>query len=419
MDTEEHLSKLQSQLDHLSGSLQHWQQSQEHLQPLEHKLAHLLVQGGEILDRLAATDDRHAQAVSDVESRLHEWVDIDNRFRDRAKTFDEICEAATKSVSGIERAESRLAKLEAEMHVRLNQLSTDIRKVFPQLEGGGEHAPAVRTGGAEAWPLEGVMRLHEELRQSEGPPSLPPSRSDSSALLAGRVESLELALTLGKEEIAQTTNLHEQQRRRSSMAFTILGIGVLAAAALAIFLNRRVDSRLNDAAARVVEAQRQAESATQLANQRVASAREDAERRIAEAQQTARRSQIVTDVLSAPDLARFNLAGTGKAPRSNGQVLWSRSRGLVFTASRVPTPPEGTTNQLWLLMTSGQPVNVGTAAPDSKGRVSLVTDDPPRVPRRVIGVAMTAEPAGGQAQRSGSTVLSRAVIATPPPPVEP
>ena len=40
-DTEQHLSKLQAQLDRLSLSLQEWQQTQEHLQPMERRLSHL------------------------------------------------------------------------------------------------------------------------------------------------------------------------------------------------------------------------------------------------------------------------------------------------------------------------------------------------------------------------------------------
>src|SRR5262245_46727342 len=213
-DTEQQLSKLQAQLDRLSLSLQRWQPTQEQLQPMERRMSHLLQQGGQILDRLTATDERHAQAIGDVESRLSSWGTIETHFRERAKSFDDICAAATGLVSGIERAESRLTALEAEMHARLNQLSADVQGVVAHLRGSTDPRQPSLTVSAEAWPLDRVMRLHEELRQSEGPHSLPPVRDNSAAQLTGRVESLELALTAGKEEMAQAADRSEQQRRR-------------------------------------------------------------------------------------------------------------------------------------------------------------------------------------------------------------
>ena len=111
---------------------------------------------------------------------------IEARFRERAKNFDNLCEAAARSVSGIERTESRLATIESDMHVRLSQLSTDIQAVVGQLRGEAAYRPASLIGGAEAWPLEGVMRLHNDLRQStESLSGLPPGHADSPALLTG------------------------------------------------------------------------------------------------------------------------------------------------------------------------------------------------------------------------------------------
>jgi anti-sigma-K factor RskA len=88
-------------------------------------------------------------------------------------------------------------------------------------------------------------------------------------------------------------------------------------------------------------------------------------------------------------------------------MLWSRSRGLVFSGSRVPAAPAGTTYQVWLL-TSGEPVSAGLFVPDAAGRVMLVAVDPPKVPRAVTGVAVTLEPTGGRPAPSGPTLLARA-----------
>jgi hypothetical protein len=191
------------------------------------------------------------------------------------------------------------------------------------------------------------------------------------------------------------------------VAFAVLAVGVIGAGALTLGLQRRVDTKLNEAAARVTAAERQAEAAAQLANQRIAATREDADHKIAEAGQTARKAQTVSDVLAAPDLVRFNVTSGATTPRTYAQMLWSRSRGLVFSGSRVPAAPVGTTYQAWLL-TNAEPVSAGLFVPDAAGRVMLVTEDPPRIPRTVTGVAVTLEPTGGRAAPSGPPVLARA-----------
>src|SRR5262249_10314101 len=118
------------------------------------------------------------------------------------------------------------------------------------------------------------------------------------------------------------------------------------------------------------------------------------------------RAETIGAILTAPDLVRFNLASSASAARSSAQVLWSRTRGLVLSASRLPTAPPETTYQLWLL-TNTQPVNVGIFVPDASGRASLVTPVPPRVPSPVIGAEVTVEPSGGRQTPSGPTLLVR------------
>ena len=125
---------------------------------------------------------------------------------------------------------------------------------------------------------------------------------EAAAALAERVESLEHAVDVGREEVAAVSGRSERQRQMWSVAFAILALAVAGASVLAIGLQRRVDARLTEAAAKVTAAQQQAEAAAQLANQKVAATRENADRKIAEAEQTARNAQTVSDVLAAPDL---------------------------------------------------------------------------------------------------------------------
>lgn len=444
-DLEQRFSKLEEQLDRFSLALQQWQQTQKHLQPMESRLSDLIEQSNNVLDRWTATDQRHAQAVGEVASRLNDWNAIETRLepavnqrlrefeqtmqhelsalrqlheepvkqlREQAASLAEICVvAATSSVSGLERTESRFSALEADLHQRLNDLARGLQAVVAELRGGGPRSASL-TGSTEAWPLEDVVRLHDDLRRSASPSERsaasksPPQLSEAAVALAGRVESLEQAVTVSRDEVAKAADRIERQRRSLYVAFAVLALGVTSAGVLGLGLQRRVDAKLNEAAARVTAAERQAEGAAQLANQRVAAAREDADRKIVEAEQTARKAQIVSDILAAPDLVRFNVSSGATTPRTYAQLLWSRSRGLVFSGSRVPAAPVGSTYQAWLL-TNEEPVSAGLFVPDTAGRVMLVTEDPPRVPRTVTGVAVTLEPTGGRATPSGPTLLAR------------
>ena len=445
-DLEQRFARLEEQLERFSLLLQQWQQTQKHLQPMESRLSELIEQSHTVLDRWTATDQRYAHAVGEVESRLNDWTAIETRLepavnqrirefeqtmqhelsalrqlheepvkqlREQAASLAEICVvAATSSVTGIERTESRFAGLEADLHLRLNELARGLQAVVAELRSGAGQRAAALTGSAQAWPLEDVVRLHDDLRRSASasekrPASSPPPQLSDAVALASRIESLEQAVTVGRDEVARAAERIEHQRRRWYVAFAVLALGVMGAGALAFGLQRRVDTKLNEAAARVTAAERQAEGAVQLANQRLAATREDADRKIVEAEQTARKAQIVTDVLAAPDLVRFNVTSGATTPRTYAQLLWSRSRGLVFSGSRVPAAPAGSTYQAWLL-TSEEPVSAGIFVPDAAGRVMLVTEDPPRVPRSVTGVAVTLEPAGGRTAPSGPTLLARA-----------
>ena len=104
---------------------------------------------------------------------------------------------------------------------------------------------------------------------------------------------------------------------------------------------------------------------------------------------------------------RFNLIGSEAAARASAQVLFSRSRGMVFSGSRLLSPGAGNVYQIWLL-TATDPVSAGTITPDDSGRASLATDRLPDVPRPIVGVRVTLEPAPGRETPSDQTVLFRA-----------
>jgi hypothetical protein len=248
-------------------------------------------------------------------------------------------------------------------------------------------------GASAAWPLERVVHLHDELRRTvnsgEGSPT-PDGGQPGRPSVFDQGDGVPGA---GPGGISRRT-------------WYIGGALAVAAGLLALGLVRRIETRLDDAGVRVSAAETKAEAATQIANREVVAARREADREIAEARQSAERAETVGAILTAPDLIRFNLSGGPSLERASAQVLWSRTRGLILSASRLPIAPAETTYQLWL-MTSGAPVNAGVFVPDPTGRASLVTATPPRVTVPVVGAEVTVEPSGGRPTPSGRPLLVR------------
>ncbi len=128
------------------------------------------------------------------------------------------------------------------------------------------------------------------------------------------------------------------------------------------------------------------------------------EGQVAEARRVAFDAQSQVAVLAAPDLARIDLAGQPVAPAASARAYWSRSRGLVFTASNLPAPPAGRAYQLWVLTAQPAPISAGMLTLDSSGRVNAKFDTPPDLPRPVA-MAVTLEPAGGVPAPTGQKYL--------------
>jgi len=184
-------------------------------------------------------------------------------------------------------------------------------------------------------------------------------------------------------------------------------VGVLAATLAGVVVVALMFYREAGAAAvRASEAQQHADQVATAADQRIEAARQDAASRIAQARDTASKAQVTSDVLAAPDLIRFNLAGGNPGARFSAQLLLSRSRGLVFSGSRLPAPPAGSTYQIWLV-TATSPVSAGTFVPDKAGRVTTAIETLPDVPRPITDVRVTLEPQPGRAEPSGTIVLAR------------
>jgi hypothetical protein len=317
---------------------------------------------------------------------------------------------------GFARAETRLAALEQDLQGRMAQLSSDLQSVVAELRTA--RTPPRLPGAATAFPLDSVMRIHEELRESDRSAVPAPdllktgpiraltkgtesaTASASATGLAARVESLERAV--GADAAAAP---HGGWRP----LYFVIGL-VVALAGVALFglwMQRRVDARLNDAAIRIAAAERQRDATTEEANTRLAATRDEAARQVAAARESAAQAQIVGNMLAAPDLVRYWMTAVDPGSRAQAQLMFSRSRGIVFSASRLPAPGTGRTYQLWLL-TRGGPVSAGLLTPDQAGRVTIASDVVPlSADRRLIGALVTLEQQGGASQPSAARALVR------------
>jgi anti-sigma-K factor RskA len=131
---------------------------------------------------------------------------------------------------------------------------------------------------------------------------------------------------------------------------------------------------------------------------------EASEGQVAEARRVAFDAQSQVAVLAAPDLARIDLAGQPVAPAAAARAFWSRTRGLVLTASNLPAPPPGRAYQLWVLTAQPAPISAGMLVVDASGRVTAKFDTPLDLPRPVA-MAVTLEPEGGVPAPTGEKYL--------------
>jgi hypothetical protein len=192
---------------------------------------------------------------------------------------------------------------------------------------------------------------------------------------------------------------------------------VVAAAAMAVilglfgvYLQFQVQSGLRDAAARAEAAERDATAARAQAQRELGAAQKAAESRLEAAQQAARSAQTLASIAAASDLRRFDLAA--KDPGVSAQVLFSRSTGVAFGATRLPAAPTGKTWQLWLV-SPGVATSVGLVTADAD-RTSATFDVPADMPRAVIRAMLTLEPSGGSTTPTGSAYALSALALAPP-----
>jgi hypothetical protein len=191
----------------------------------------------------------------------------------------------------------------------------------------------------------------------------------------------------------------------------VVGVALAGAMAFSVYLYQQVGA----AAARTAEAQQQTAQIVAASEDRLRATREEAAGQVAEARTVAARAQMVSDVLAAPDLIRFNLVGGETAQGLTAQVLFSRTRGTVLSGSQLPLLPSGSIYQMWLI-TPLEMLSAGTFEPDSSGRATFAAGSLPYTSRPIVSARVTLEPAPGREVPSGPVILRRAPAPAPPQP---
>ena len=441
-ELEQRLSNLQSQVERL------WKKAEASVPPIEQRLAAMADQYAEYLKRWAATVERHTQAVAQLEAYASEWKDASSRvqqetadrlhelettierewdslkrmqeepireLREQAESLNQVSLAmASASQQGVERAEARFAAFETEVHLRLNELTRELTSAIAEMKARIDRQAAARDQSAQ-WSLDEVTKLHGQLRDGARGTGQFPHTIETSPVTGPRELPPAADAPERREQTRVTLSgrpLHDEARARDGgipmkWAAALLGAVVLVAAIFGWRLQDQVKTageraRIAELRSNVVaaEAARQAEAV-----------RAEAAEQTAQAREMVLQTQRVSAVMAAPDLIRFRLAGSDGA---SGQALVSRSQGLIVSGSRLAAAPPDHALVAWLL-TPTTPVRVGTLSESADGSVMLVEQTPP-VPRRIVGVWVTAEPAESAETPSGTQVLSSVIAAAPTPP---
>ena len=121
----------------------------------------------------------------------------------------------------------------------------------------------------------------------------------------------------------------------------------------------------------------------------------------ASAERTATENTSRLAVLTAADSITIPLAGQPPSPNATGRVVWSPTRGVIFSAANLPPLPAGRVYQLWAV-TAPAPVGLMLVTP-AAGQADQVATVPPAIAPTAF--ALTIEPEGGSPGPTGPMYL--------------
>jgi anti-sigma-K factor RskA len=96
-------------------------------------------------------------------------------------------------------------------------------------------------------------------------------------------------------------------------------------------------------------------------------------------------------------------------PRSGAQIFWSRNHQTwLIHAYNLPKLPEGKVYQLWYITAAGTKISAGLLHVSENGQGTRLVPVPEEAKNATLA-AITAEPAGGSPQPTGSIVMAGSV----------
>lgn len=125
-----------------------------------------------------------------------------------------------------------------------------------------------------------------------------------------------------------------------------------------------------------------------------------------ESQQKQAAMQAMTKVMGAPDTVQVALAHQAGTPPGSAQVFYNARMGIVVYTGMIAPAPSDRSYQLWLVPSSGAPVNAGVVEAN-QGSGASVAHLPQGLAAKAF--AVTLEPKGGRPQPTGPKVLVGAV----------
>lgn len=430
-------------LERLESTLAHLERLCGRLEQAERQFKKLTDECGDVLQNLVFVDRSHSAAIAGLNERLSNWCDLERKLLEesarRIDSFErgvgyewkvlrrlheepleelraqadelrraciEAARIASQRLESVDRAyAAHTAALERRMDDWGRQLLTTAEA---GLAGGTlgagpgpDQAGLPPAGGArlEPWPLEGVARLHQELRSGR-PPGSPVggdgARRESDGVIDARPE------TASQEDPNEPDQpLHDGPRDGSGRRWSFLPAFLAASAVIVLVLAVALGFKLQPAGRVMEEEDPPAAKTPPVEAERPAES--SSEERLADIQQAAERAMTIVDILAAPDLRRYPLSGLQAAPRASAQLLWSSSRGLAVTATHLPQLAPGKVYQVWIV-SQGAPVSLGLLVLDEEGRGSLTMPGQLSVPRPGV-VQVTLEDNPGAKVPTGPTAL--------------
>jgi anti-sigma-K factor RskA len=122
----------------------------------------------------------------------------------------------------------------------------------------------------------------------------------------------------------------------------------------------------------------------------------------AQVSQDAATLQAMGEVTGAPDSAQITLLQQPNQPPGQARMLYNARMGLGVYSGQIAPAPSGKSYQLWLVPSSGAPVNAGLVNANQENGAVVVRLTPGLAPK---AFAVTLEPFGGRPQPTGPMVL--------------